>query len=159
NGPRATPTIAGDAVYALGAAGMLLCLDAASGARRWDVDLLADNTNIQWGQCGAPLVVDSLVIVTPGAQTLAAQGKAVRAYDCATGKPVWSSGSRKAGYSSPQLATIGGVRQVVLLDGGAVAGYEVTSGRELWVHPWPTYQDINVAQPLVFDDGRVFVTS
>jgi outer membrane protein assembly factor BamB len=138
---------------------MLLCLDAASGARRWDVELLADNANIQWGQCGAPLIVDGRVIVTPGAQTPAAQDKAVRAYDCTTGKLVWASGSRKAGYSSPLLATFAGVRQIVLLDGEAVAGYDVTSGHELWVYPWPTYQDINVAQPLVFDDGRVFVTS
>jgi outer membrane protein assembly factor BamB len=159
NGPRATPTIAGDAVFAVGAAGMLLCLDAATGARRWDVDLLADNSNIQWGQCGSPLVVDGMVIVSPGAQTAASKDKAVRAYEPATGKLIWASGSRKAGYSSPQLATIAGVRQIVLLDNEAVAGFELKSGRELWSHPWLTPPDINVAQPLVFDDGRVFISS
>jgi outer membrane protein assembly factor BamB len=98
-------------------------------------------------------------MVSPGAQTPAAQDKAVRAYDPATGKLIWASGSRKAGYSSPQLATIAGVRQIVLLDAEAVAGYDLKSGRELWSHPWPTHQDINVAQPLVFEDGRVFVSS
>jgi outer membrane protein assembly factor BamB len=159
DGPRATPTIAGDAVFAVGAAGMLLCLDADTGARRWDVDLLADNANIQWGQCGAPLVWDDLVIVTPGAQTAAAKGKAIRAYDRSSGKLVWATGDRKTAYSSPQRATIAGVEQIVFLDGAAVAGFDPHSGQELWNHPWVTYQDINVAQPLVFDDGRVFLSS
>jgi outer membrane protein assembly factor BamB len=159
NGPRATPTIAGDAVFALGAAGKLLCLNASTGARRWEADLLADNANIQWGQCGAPVVIDQRVIVTPGAQTPAARGKAVRAYDRAGGALLWASGDRQTAYSSPQLSTIAGVPQIVVLDAEAVAGFDIQSGRELWSHPWPSYQGINVAQPLVFDDGRVFISS
>jgi outer membrane protein assembly factor BamB len=159
DGPRATPTIAGGDVYSVGAKGMFLCLDAATGARRWNVELLAANANIPWGQCGSPLIVDHLVVVTPGAQTQAAANHAVRAYDRSTGKLVWASGSRKAGYSSPQLSEIAGAKQIVLLDGEAVAGFDPHSGRELWNHPWPTYQDINVAQPLVLDGDRVFVSS
>lgn len=158
NGPRSTPTIAGDAVFVVGASGKFMCLDAATGQHRWDTDLLADNANIAWGQCGSPLIVDNLVIVSPGAQTDTAKGKALRAYNCADGKLVWASGDRRAGYSSPQLSTIAGVPQVVLMDGEAVAGFDPKTGRELWVFPWPTYQDIKVAQPIVFDDGRVFIS-
>lgn len=158
NGPRSTPTIAGDAVYVVGAGGKFLCLEAASGKRRWEVDLLVDNANIAWGQCCSPLVVEHLVIVSPGAQTEAAKGKAVRAYDRASGKLVWATGDRRAGYSSPQLSTIAGALQIVLMDGEAVAGFDPKTGRELWVFPWPTYQDIKVAQPIVFDDGRVFIS-
>lgn len=159
DGPRATPTIAGDAVYAVGATGHFSCLDAATGRERWSVELLTDNANVQWGQCGSPLIVNELAIVTPGAQTPAAAGKAVRAYNCRTGELVWASGNRRTGYSSPQLNRIHGVEQVIWLDGEAVAGYDPRTGSELWSHPWPTYQEINVAQPLVLDDGRVFLSS
>jgi outer membrane protein assembly factor BamB len=158
NGPRSTPTISGDAVYVVGASGKFLCLDAATGQRRWEVDLLTDNANITWGQCCSPLIVDDLVIVSPGAQTESAKGQAIRAYNRSTGKLAWASGDRRAGYSSPQLSTIAGVPQVVLMDGEAVAGFDPKTGRELWVHPWPTYQDIKVAQPIVFEDGRVFIS-
>ena len=35
-GPRATPTVDGDRVYVMGAAGRIFCLDAATGAVIWD---------------------------------------------------------------------------------------------------------------------------
>jgi outer membrane protein assembly factor BamB len=51
------------------------------------------------------------------------------------------------------------VRQILLLDGEALAGYDPASGNELWVHPWPCYMHINVAQPVVLDGDRVFISS
>lgn len=159
DGPRATPTISGDAIYSVGATGRFVCLDAATGRERWSADLLSGDSNVQWGQCGSPLVMGDMVIVTPGAQSTAAAGKAIRAFDCKTGKLIWASGSRRTGYSSPQRARIHGVEQIVSFDAEAVAGYDPRSGTELWSYPWPTYQGINVAQPLVFDDGRVFISA
>src|SRR5262249_47051843 len=43
DGPRATPTIAGNHVYSLGAAGMLCCLDAHKGKCEWSVNILENN--------------------------------------------------------------------------------------------------------------------
>jgi outer membrane protein assembly factor BamB len=158
-GPRATPTLADGTVYALGATGMLTCLDLTTGQVKWSVNILEDNDNVRWGMSGSPLVYDQVVVVNPGAQRPSAQGRALVAYDRTTGKPVWTAGKTKAGYSSPMLATLGGRRQLVLLDGECVGGYDAEQGTELWRFPWATMNGINVAQPLVLDGDRVFITA
>src|SRR5579884_1038252 len=40
DGPRATPTIAGDDVFSLGATGTLVCLDVRTGKQRWSTNIL-----------------------------------------------------------------------------------------------------------------------
>src|SRR5262249_14154758 len=109
DGPRATPTIADGDVYSLGATGWLKRLDGATGKVKWETNILADNDNIQWGMSGSPLVYDRFVVVNPGAQRESARGRAIVAYDREAGNPLWSGGARRAGYSSPQLATLCGV--------------------------------------------------
>lgn len=158
-GPRATPTIAGDAVYSLGATGWLICLDRAAGKQRWAVNILENNANLTWAMSGSPLVYDDVVVVNPGTQSSAASGKAVVAYDRKTGKQVWSAGSTRAGYCSPMLATLAGQRTLLIFDAEELAGYEPATGKKLWRHSWETYQGINVAQPLVFADDRIFISS
>ncbi len=158
-GPRATPTIVDGDVYSLGATGVLVRLDGATGKEKWRVNILEGNDNIQWAMSGSPLVYDQFVVVNPGAQRESAKGKAVVAYDRDSGQVRWAAGDRQAGYSSPQLATIAGVRQVLVFDGEAIGSYDAATGKELWSHPWPTHPEVNVAQPLVLDGGRVFISS
>jgi outer membrane protein assembly factor BamB len=158
-GPRATPTIRDGAVYSLGATGVLLCLDAATGEQRWTVNILEKRDNVPWGMSGSPLVYDQVVVVNPGAQGDGGKGRALEAYDRATSREVWHGGDAAAGYSSPMLATLGGVRQVLIFDAAGLGGYAAADGKELWRHPWPTYRGINVAQPLVLDGDRVFISS
>jgi outer membrane protein assembly factor BamB len=158
-GPRATPTIAGGDVFALGATGRLACLDGTNGREKWAAETLANNANVQWAQSGSPLVVDNLVIVNPGAQTDAARGRAVRAYDRATGKEVWAAGTHKTGYGSPHLATLAGKRQVLIFDADGLAGHDLGTGAELWRFAYPTYMGINVAQPIVLDDTSVVLAA
>ena len=97
-GPRATPTIAGGRVYAMGATGILNALDAASGAVAWTRNVASDTeTEVPiWGFAGSPLVIDDLVVA-------AAAGR-LAAYDAATGKPRWRGPARGGGYSSPHRA-------------------------------------------------------
>lgn len=158
-GPRATPTIAGGQVYCQGATGWLTCLDLANGQKRWAVNILEGNDNIKWAMSASPLVYDQYVVVVPGKQKDSPDLATVAAYNRDTGEKVWSSGTAPAGYSSPMLATLAGVRQVIVFDGKGIAGYEAEKGKELWRQPWATNEDINVAQPLVLDGDRVFVSS
>lgn len=159
-GPRATPTIQGSDLFSLGARGELVCVDAATGKLKWRRNILQDNKNIDWAMSGSPLVYDDLVVVNPGKQTDEATGKAVQAFNKDTGKPAWTAGNAQAGYSSPMLATLCGQRQVILLDAGVLAGYDPTTGKQLWTFPWDkTHQGINVAQPVVLDGDRVFISS
>ena len=159
DGPRATPTISGGDVFALGAKGRLVCLAGRDGAEKWSVETLEGNNNIQWAMSGSPLVVGDLVIVNPGAQTEAAKGRAVRAYNRTTGKEVWAAGNNQAGYCSPQLATLGGHPQLLILDAVALSGHDLENGQELWRFSWPTFQGINVAQPIVVSDSTVFISA
>jgi outer membrane protein assembly factor BamB len=162
HGPRATPTIAGDGlIYSLGAVGDLLCLDGKTGAVKWQTNILADSRAkcVTWGMSGSPLVVDDLVIVNAGIDAANNAEEALAAYNRLNGKRVWASGKYGAGYSSPQLATLAGRRQVLIFDAGGLAGHDMKTGDELWRYAWETYQDMNITQPLVIGEDRVFIAS
>ena len=147
DGPRTTPTIADGDVYSFGATGELVCLDGRTGQPKWRRNALADSgaSNAEWGMAGSPLVHKDLVIVNPGVNPAANAGKAVAAYDRATGNPVWASGKHPAAYASPQLVTLGGVEQVLVFDAAGLGGYDPATGTELWRHPWKTDMGMNSA--------------
>jgi outer membrane protein assembly factor BamB len=160
DGPRATPTVKDGRVYSLGGQGDLYCIDAASGKPIWNANILADGeaSNVQWGMAGAPLVVAEKVIVNVGKGKPGASG--LVAYDRDTGKRIWGSPNPyAAGYSSPHLAELGGVTQVLLFDGHGIAGYELKKGEELWRQEWSTNQGINVSQPQPLGGDKLFVSS
>jgi outer membrane protein assembly factor BamB len=158
-GPRATPTIAGDEVYSFGAIGDLLCIDLKTGKTKWSVKTLANNDNIMWAMSGSPLVYENMVIVNPGTQRDSAKGKAVCAFNRANGELIWGSGDTRAGYSSPMLATLAGKLQVVQFDADCIAGYDLKDGKRLWKFDWPIGNGVNVAQPLVLSEDRVFIST
>lgn len=158
-GPRATPTISEGKVYSLGATGALACLDQASGRPDWTVNILEGNENVRWGMSGSPLVFDNVVVVNPGAQNDGNKGKAVVALNRKTGQRIWASGEAPAGYSSPMLATLAGRRQIVLLDGDRIAGYDPEGAGVLWSYAWKTQYGINVSQPLILEGDRIFITA
>lgn len=160
SGPRATPTIADGDVYSLGATGILARLDGSSGKEKWKVNILEGNDNLMWGMSGSPLVYDQMVVVNPGAQRESAKGRAVVAYDRQAGKEVWAAGDAQAAYASPMLASLAGRRMILIFDAVGLAGFDATNGQEILPHyEWKTGYDINVAQPVVLPDDRVFITS
>jgi outer membrane protein assembly factor BamB len=157
DGPRATPTWFDGRVYALGARGELRCLDDATGRVLWRVNILDDNDaqNLDWGMAASPLIVDDTVIVLPGGRN----GQSVVAYDRRTGKRAWSALDDKAGYSSPMLVTLAGVRQVLVFSASRLIGITPDAGEVLWEYPWTTMSDVNVSQPLLVGEDRVFLSS
>jgi outer membrane protein assembly factor BamB len=149
-GPRATPTLSNGRVYTLGATGIVNALDAADGAVVWSRNAAAD-TGVAvpgWGFAGSPLVVDDLVII-------ATAGRLV-AYALATGNPRWLGPAGVSGYSSPHLATLDGVKQILLLKAAGVISVAPAAGTELWKHAW---QGDGVVQPALTADGDVLVGS
>jgi outer membrane protein assembly factor BamB len=166
-GPRATPTVSGSRVYTFGTSGILNCLDPHSGAVLWSHNAVkeAGVPPLQFGMSGSPLVYDNVVVVNPGGprskiDDTQTGGRAVVAYDRLTGKQVWASGDYQAAYASPILATIGGVRQIVVYDAVGAGGYDAATGKELWRSPeWTNQFDNNIAQPIILADGSVFLSS
>ncbi len=155
-GPRATPTISDGRVFTLGSTGLLNCLDLETGKAIWRRDIAADNKSPQpdWGRSSSPLVVDDLIVISAGGAT----GRSLVAYRRDTGEPAWHAGDDSASYSSPVLATLAGVRQIVVLNQASVAGHDPATGRVLWNHPWPRSAP-TVAIPLVLPESRVLLSA
>jgi outer membrane protein assembly factor BamB len=149
-GPRGTPTVGDGRVYTLGATGILNALDADSGATLWSRNAVADTgaTVPHWGIASSPLLVDDLVIV-------AASGR-LAAYEVATGQPRWFAKTGGGGYSSPQLMTIGGVAQVLLLSGSGATSVAPADGKQLWQHPLAGGS--RIVQPARIADGGILMT-
>ena len=110
HGPRSTPTVDGDRVYALAADGMLVCLETATGKTIWGYNIVDHfhGSVPHWGISESPLVDGDRLIVTPGGR-----GAAVVALDRTSGKLLWQSQSDSAGYSSPMIDDAGGSRRVL----------------------------------------------
>lgn len=145
-GPRGTPTVSNGRVYALGGTGILNALDARHGALVWSRNAAADtSTKVpDWGFASSPLVTDDLVIV--------AVSGALVAYDRASGEPRWFGPVGGEGYSSPQLLTIDGVAQIVLVSGAGAIGVTPADGAVLWENPWSGYP---IVQPALTAEGDV----
>lgn len=181
-GPRATPTVDRDLVYALGAEGLLNCLDLATGKRIWFRKVLEDcaRASLPWGCSSSPLVWGDHVIVASGqiplfdsddessteegsedptpAVTLSSSSATVIAYQRETGEIVWRSGWDSAGYSSPQVRTLCGVDQLLLFNQTSASAHDPSSGTILWEHPWSANQP-NVCQPLPLGDDELLISS
>jgi len=157
-GPRATPTFDKSRIYALGAAGRLNCLDAATGKPVWaksqDVLEATSGVNLDWAMSGSPLVVDGRVIVIPGG----AKG-GVAAFDAETGELSWASGSRPASYAAPRVVEINGQPTLLCFGGDGLTAYQLEDGAELWHQPWTNGPQVNAALPILVDPDRVFISS
>ena len=166
-GPRATPTVVGEWLYALSGRGNLVAVDSASGKPRWQVDLFEEYGFFgpqwslraeppgklqlpSWGYSYSPLVEGDLLI----AETGAGNGKSYVAFDRLTGEPRWNALDHPIGYGSPIAATLAGRRQII-----AVADTELLSislaGEVGWRLPWaPT-----IGQALILPPDKIFVTT
>lgn len=157
DGPRSTPTIDGELVYALSANGKLAALRAANGQVAWQHDLRAEYgaNPPQWGVSTSPLVEGKLLIVNVGGSG----NKSIVAFDKANGKPVWTSQGDGAGYSAPIAITVRGVRQVIVFTADAILSLSPDDGRLFWRTGWRTDYDVNAATPIFFPPDRLIVSS
>jgi outer membrane protein assembly factor BamB len=155
-GPRSTPTIDGDRLYVLTENGDLACLKH-DGTMVWQRNILKDfgARNIGWLISESPLVDGNQVIVTPGGR-----GATMVALDKMTGNTIWTSKelSDEAGYASPVVADVQGVRTVMTLTADAGVGVRASDGKLMWRHTPVANGTANVATP-VFSDNKVFYTS
>lgn len=183
NGPKSTPAVSGDKVYALGIAGWLQCLNAADGAVVWKHVLpaeYADSQPLPGGRAyvngetnvivpigdarGAPvplfgytgsLVVAGDLLIAPVGGT---RGGTIMAFDKHSGRVVWQALNENVSYSSPIVVDLAGLRQVVAMTGPRVVGLDVRDGRLLWSFDYQVQYDESIGTPVVADD-LVLVTA
>jgi len=156
DGPRCTPTVVSNRVFTLGATGILNCLDAVTGNRRWSRDIVADAQSRvpEWGFSGSPLALKGRVIVSAGGSP----DHSLLAYDAGTGQLVWSGGSQPISYGSPFCARLSGVRQILAFNSRKITSHDAASGQVLWEYPWGIGQP-QVAAPVVVSTNRVLFSS
>ena len=155
DGPRGTPTLDGDRLYALGGSGDLTALDARTGKIVWSKNVLKEfgGSNITWGISESPLVLGNKVLVNAGGP-----GASIVALNKSDGAVIWKSQSDKAGYSSAIPVEINGTTQVVFFTAQRAVGLDAKDGRLLWEYGKPSNRVANVATPIA-RGNRVFISS
>lgn len=155
DGPRGTPTVDGDMLYALGGNGDLSCLNVKTGKVVWTMNVLEKfgGSNPRWGISESPLVMGDKVLVNAGGQDAS-----IVAFNKKDGSVIWKSQSEKAGYSSAIPLTMNGKTQVVFFTSTRAVGLDLKDGSLLWEYKAPSNRTANVATPIV-NGNRVFISS
>lgn len=163
-GPRTTPTVDGDRVYALGTMGHLMCLDAATGNVIWskNLPLIYECKTPVWGYAIHPIVDgDKLICAVGGKES------ALVALNKHDGREIWRSLTvKEIGYAPPVFVHEGKNRQLVFWHDLAIVGVNPATGSQLWRVEFPIGKEPNpsqpatpIATPLVINDSKVLVSS
>ena len=155
DGPRGTPTIDGDRLYALGGSGDLSAFDVKTGKLIWSKNILSEfgGQNITWGISESPLIVGDKLLVNPGGPQAS-----IVALNKSDGSVIWKSQSDKAGYSSAIPVQVNGGTQVVFFTHQRAVGLDLKDGKLLWEYAKPANNVANAATPIA-RGNRVFISS
>lgn len=155
DGPRGTPTIDGDRMYALGGSGDLSALDVKTGKVIWTINLLDKfgGSNITWGISESPLIIGEKLLVNAGGPDAS-----IVALNKKDGSLIWKSQSDRAGYSSGMPVQVGNTTQVVFFTNKRAIGLDLKDGKLMWDYPRAANNVANVATPIV-RGNRVFISS
>jgi len=156
-GPRCTPTVDGDLLYAIGVAGDLVCLKVSDGSEVWRKQLVKEFKGQvpSWGYSESPLIDGDRVIVTPGKKEAT-----LVCFNKKDGKLIWKGQVPEGdtvGYSSIIIAKVDGAKQYIQFLGGGVVGFS-EDGKFLWRYNKPANGTANCSTP-IYHDGHVFAAS
>lgn len=174
NGPRCSPIVDGNRVYAYGVEGMLHCVSADEGKEIWKVDTFNDFGVVQnfFGVGSTPVIEEDLLIVMVGGSPPESQrvapgqldrvegnGSGIVAFDKLTGKVRYKITDELASYSSMKTATIGKRRWGFAFCRGGLVGFEPATGKVAFQYPWraENIESVNASVPVVHDN-QVFIS-
>ena len=147
-GPRATPTVDGDRVYVVGAAGDLFCLEVETGEVIWEKHYIAEFDSFvpTWGVASSPIVDGDHLISVVGAEP----GGVVVAFDKRTGEEVWRALDvvGEMGYGQPIIIEAGGARQLIVWHAAALVSLNPATGELYWEETWEAGAGMSVATPV-----------
>ncbi|MGE5419658.1 MAG: PQQ-binding-like beta-propeller repeat protein [Chloroflexota bacterium] len=152
-GPRSTPAVSGDKVVTFGAAGVLTCLDAATGKVAWRKEN-TDKAVPQFFTGMSPLIVENKCIAHIGTKD---KGQVV-AIDMKTGNELWKWSGDGPAYASPSLMTADGKKTVVVQTEKNLIGLDLSDGKLLWQMATPVAQRFyNCVSPYI--NGKTIYVS
>ncbi len=150
---RSTPVCVPGHLIVLGMRDVLVSLDPATGDTNWRIDFpKAKGSPLQpFGAVCSPVVDDDAVYVQSGG--------GLTKVALQTGKVIWQSlgggGDMMSdgAFSSPIIATIAGVRQLVVQTREKLCGVDMADGQTLWSEPIEAFRGMNILTPLVVGDA------
>ncbi len=154
---RATPATDGKHIVVCGMRDVVACFDASDGKEVWRADFVKDH--------GARLPAFGLVCspLIDGGDVYVQAGGGVRKINLADGELGWEvlkdrGGTSGGAFSSPVIATIHGVRQLVVQTRTTLAGVDLESGKPLWQRDIAAFRGMNILTPVVWND-HVFTSA
>ncbi|HET8783390.1 MAG TPA: PQQ-binding-like beta-propeller repeat protein [Pyrinomonadaceae bacterium] len=155
DGPRGTPTVDGDRLYALGGNGDLSALEVRTGKVVWTKNILKEfgGRQITWGISESPLILGNKLLVNPGGPDAS-----IVALNKSDGSLIWKSQSDQAGYSSAIPVEVNGGTQVVFFTHKRAVGLDLKDGKLLWEYARAANNVANAATPIA-RGNRVFISS
>ncbi len=162
-GPRSTPILDGDRVYAQSCNGEFRCLNLSDGKILWQTSFEKDfgvkflgskakeGTAARRGNNGSGIIDGNEIILPVGSTNDAT----LVCFNKISGKIIWKSGQDEAAYSSPQIATFNGVKQIIYLSADALAGFDRGNGKILWRVPLKTNAKRHAATPIIFGENVI----
>ncbi len=154
DGPRTTPATEGGSVYVLSSYLNLWRLNASDGSAVWSTNLVDGYgaTVIGWQNAASPLLDNGLLFLNANCGT-----STILALRTSDASPAWRSQDEALTHSTPVLATIHGVRQLIFATQSGLVSLDPSSGSLLWKFPYPFSFAVSLAvSPVVWND-LVFV--
>lgn len=148
DGPRSTPVVDGDKVYAIDANLGVFCFETATGKPVWNRDVMKENAGVQikWQNAASP-VIDGEVLMMCGGGA----GQGLLGLDKNTGKVIWKGEDDKMTHATPVIADIHGVHQCIFFTQTGLVAVTPADGKVLWRAPFP-FKVSTAASPVVYED-------
>jgi hypothetical protein len=138
DGPRTTPSVKDDRVIALSGLLHLVCLNVTNGAVTWSNDLVSSYgaSRIGWDNAASPCLDNDLVFVN---LNTALDSQTLAAFRTSDGGLAWSSQNEGVTHTTPIVARIQGVRQVIFATQTGLVSLDRTTGNFLWKFTYPFF--------------------
>lgn len=162
-GPRCTPIVDGDLVYAQSGKGELACLSVSDGRRIWRVNFtndfgaafLGEDSKVpgaaEHGYTASPVISGERLVACVGGTN----GAGIVCFAKRTGQILWKSQNDLAAYAAPMITELAGATQIVCFTVEGLIGLDLLKGNLLWRIPLKTSYGRNCTTPLIVNDWVV----
>jgi outer membrane protein assembly factor BamB len=160
-GSRCIPTYYNGSIFLISGSGDIVCV-GSDGKIKWSKNhyKLYDSKPIMFGISESPVVVDNLVIASPGGKKAS-----LVAFNIADGKVVWEAEplDQEPQYVNPKLIEYAGKKMIITVMGTDIFAVDAKNGKILWK---VNYVSVNAATGKVmknhaitplYKDGYIFI--